>query len=65
MYETSCAWEDMVYNLGRSHLDVSGRYEVCDIKRRWQKRSPAMAARLTDHIWSVEEILTTIVALNT
>lgn len=63
LYEASCAWEDVSYNLGRSHKSL--RYEVFNDQRRWQKRSPAMAAGLTDHIWSVEEILTTIVAHNT
>ncbi len=59
----ACAWEDVVYNLGGSHKSL--RYEVCNEERRWEKRSPAMAAGLTDHIWSFEEILTTIVAPNT
>lgn len=26
-------------------------------KRRWVQRTPALAARLTDHIWSVQELL--------
>ncbi len=63
MYEASCAWEDVVYNLGRHHKSL--RQEVFNEERRWQRRSPAMAAGLTDHIWSFEEILTTIVAPNT
>ena len=63
MYEASCAWEDVVYNLGRSHKSL--RLEVSNEGRRWGKRSPAIAAGLTDHIWSTEEILTTVVAHNT
>jgi hypothetical protein len=31
-----------------------GRYG----RRRWVQRTPALAAGLTDHIWSVEELLT-------
>ena len=27
---------------------------------RWQQRTPAMAARLTDHIWTVKELLTVV-----
>jgi hypothetical protein len=27
---------------------------------RWQQRSPAMAAGLTDHIWTVQELLTVV-----
>jgi hypothetical protein len=30
--------------------------------RRYQQRSPAMAAGLTDHIWSIKELLMTVVA---
>jgi len=26
--------------------------------RKWQKRTPAMAAGITDHIWSLKELLT-------
>jgi len=63
MYEASCACEYVVYNLGRPHKSL--RYEVLHEGRRWQKRSPAMAAGLIDHIWSVREILTTIIANNT
>ncbi len=63
MYEASCAWEDVIYNLGRSHKSL--RQQVINEERRWQRRSPAMAAGLTDHIWSVEDILTTIVLPNT
>ena len=63
MYEASCAWEDVVYNLGRHHKSL--RQEVFNEERRWQRRSPAMAAGLTDHVWSFEKILTTIVAPNT
>jgi hypothetical protein len=36
--------------------------EVNDGQRRWQPRSPAMAAGLTDHIWTVKELLITVVA---
>jgi hypothetical protein len=34
--------------------------------RRWRYRSPAMAADITDHIWSVKELLSIVpVPLNT
>ena len=55
MLRASCAWEDLVYNWGRSVKTL--RVEVNDGTRRWQLRSPAVAAGLTDHIWSIEEIL--------
>jgi len=65
MYRASAAWEDLVYNLARPLKTL--RTEVFgDPKRRWKPRSPAMASGLTDHIWTVKELLTTIVppALN-
>jgi hypothetical protein len=31
-----------------------------DPLRRWLPRTPAMAAGLTDHIWTVKELLTTL-----
>ena len=62
MLEASCAWEDWVYNLTRSVKTL--RLEVNNGIRRWQCRSPAMAAGLTDHIWTVKELLMTVVAPN-
>jgi len=60
MYRASAAWEDLIYNLARPlktlRLEVFG-----DPKRRWKRRSPAMAAGLTDHIWTVKELLKTVV----
>lgn len=58
MLRAACVWEDMVYNWGRSVKTL--RVEVNDGTRRWQPRSPAMVAGLTDHIWSIEEILTLV-----
>jgi hypothetical protein len=63
MYRASVAWEDLIYNLARPLKTL--RVEVFDDpSRRWQSRSPAMAAGLTDHIWTVKELLTTIVPPN-
>lgn len=60
MYRASAAWEDLVYNLARSLKTL--RVEVFDDpQRRWKKRSPAMASGLTDHIWTVKELLKTVV----
>ena len=59
MYRASAAWEDLVYNLARSlktlRLEVFG-----NPKRRWKQRSPAMVSGLTDHIWTVKELLKTV-----
>jgi hypothetical protein len=60
MLEASCAWEDWVYNLMRPVKTL--RIEVNDGQRRWLPRSPAMAAGLTDHIWTVKDLLMTVVA---
>jgi hypothetical protein len=55
----ACVWEDMVYNLTRPVKTL--RLEVFpQTDRRWIQRSPAMAAGLTDHIWSIHEVLMTI-----
>jgi hypothetical protein len=56
----ACAWEDWVYNLTRCVKTL--RVEVAEGSRRWQPRSPAMAAGLTDHLRTVKELLLTVVA---
>jgi len=50
--------EDAIYNFARPHsaLRVKLRNPAAH-GRRWQPRTPAMAAGLTDHIWSLEELL--------
>jgi hypothetical protein len=58
MLKAACAWEDGVYNLARSVQTL--RVEVNAQACRWQPRSPAMAAGLTDHIWSLRELLTLV-----
>ena len=60
MLMAACAWEDWVYNLTRPLKTL--QVEVNDGQPRWQPRSPAMAAGLTDHIWTVKELLMTVVA---
>jgi len=59
MYRAAAAWEDLVYNLARP-LKTLRLPVVGDAKRRWQPRSPAMASGLTDHIWTVKELLKTV-----
>jgi hypothetical protein len=60
MYRASATWEDLVHNLARPLKTL--RLEVNDPHRRWQPRSPAMAAGLSDHIWTVKELLSTVVS---
>jgi len=60
MYGASATWEDLVYNLARPLKTL--RLEVNAPSRHWLPRSPAMAAGLTDRIWTVKELLLTVVA---
>jgi hypothetical protein len=60
MLVASSIWEDMVYNLGRALKTLRVESPESDGERRWIGRSPAMAAGLTDHIWQIEELLTTL-----
>lgn len=59
-HAAQAAWEDAVYNLARTvktlRLEVQGAPP-----RRWIERTPAMAAGLTNHWWTVKELLTTMV----
>jgi len=58
MLRAASIGEDAVYNLAR-HVKTL-RLEANDGTRRWLQRSPAMVAGLTDHIWSIEELLSRI-----
>lgn len=59
MYRASAAWEDLIYNFARPLKTL--RVEVHnDPRHRWKPRTPAMAAKLTDHIWTVKELLTAV-----
>jgi hypothetical protein len=58
--EASTLLEDALYNFTRPVKTL--RVEVPNPRNlaRWQQRSPAMAAGLTDHIWTVRELLTVV-----
>ena len=56
MLEASCIWEDLVYNFARPLKTL--RVEIQEGQRCWQARSPAMAAGITDHVWTIVELLT-------
>jgi hypothetical protein len=59
MHRAAAAWQDSYYNLMRPHKTL--RLPANEPGRqRWQQRTPAMAAKLTDHIWTVKELLTLI-----
>lgn len=62
MLENYCAaavWEDTYYNLVRPHKSLRQVVQG-DPCHQWRHRTPAMAAKVTDHIWTVQEVLTTI-----
>lgn len=44
------------YNFVKPHLSLRTKSTVPS--RKWDKRTPAMAAKLTDHIWTIEELMT-------
>ncbi len=51
------ALEDAVFNFIRPHQALRIAVPQPMLGRKWQQRTPAMAAELTDHIWSLEELL--------
>jgi hypothetical protein len=55
MLEAACVWEDVVYNVARRFKTL--RREINIQGKRWLQSSPAMAAGLADHIWSVHQLL--------
>jgi hypothetical protein len=58
-YRAAATWEDAYYNLVKPHKSL--RQPVQDaLPQKWSPCTPAMAANLTDHIWTVKELLTTI-----
>jgi hypothetical protein len=56
--ERQIALEDALYNFVRPHraLRVALVHRGAH-GRKWEQRTPAMAAGLTDHIWTLEELL--------
>jgi hypothetical protein len=55
MLEAACDWEDVVYNFTRSVKTL--RCAINLDGKRWVPCSPAMAAGLADHLWSIREQL--------
>jgi len=64
----ACSWEDWVYNMTRPVKTLRVKQVTGSGHQRWQPRTPALAAGLTDHIWTIKELLMTVVlptAINT
>ena len=55
-YKAAAVWEDCYYNLIRPHKSLRQPVQKTST-RKWLPRTPAMAARLNDHIWTVKELL--------
>ena len=59
MHKAAACWQDCFYNWVRPHKSL--RLPATQPgKQRWTKQTPGMAAHLTDHIWTVKELLTLI-----
>src|SRR5262249_44645459 len=55
----ACAYSDWVYNLTRSVDTLALPVQIG--QQRWRRQSPAMPAKLTDRIWTIKELLMTVV----
>jgi hypothetical protein len=54
------ALEDALYNFTRPVKTLRVEQVDRSASARWQHRTPAMAAGLTDHIWTLKQLLTTV-----
>lgn len=59
MHRAAAVWEDAVYNLVRPLKTLRQKVSGEGV-RRWSPRTPAMAAGLTEHIWTVKELGTRV-----
>ncbi|MBN1920415.1 MAG: hypothetical protein JW892_04170 [Anaerolineae bacterium] len=46
-----------VYNFCTYHQSLAVELALPQQQRRWLQRTPAIAAQLADHLWTVEELL--------
>jgi IS1 family transposase len=53
------------YNFIRLHRGLKRRIRVGNpTMQKWQQRTPALAAKLTDHVWSLKEFMTKRIFIN-
>lgn len=57
MHQAAIDFEDAVHNFVRPHSSLR-LLEPGPGRRKWTERTPAMAKGLTDHIWSIRELVT-------
>jgi hypothetical protein len=60
LLKAATALEDALYNFTRPVKTLQVELVNPTKHARWQQRTPAMAAGLTDHCWTPRELLTTI-----
>jgi hypothetical protein len=60
LLDAACALEDAIYNFTRPVRTLHVELDKPTRQARWQPRTPAMAAGLTDHIWTVKELLSVV-----
>jgi hypothetical protein len=60
LHQAAVAWEDAYYNWVRPHKSLRLHNDDEEIPSKWIPRTPALVAKLTDHIWTVKELLTTL-----
>ena len=58
MHQASIDFDDAMHNFVRVHSSLSIKLPEPQGKCRYQRRTPAMAAGITDHVWSVRELVT-------
>lgn len=58
MHQASIDLEDALHNFVRPHSSLREELPEPQGCRKWLLRTPAMAAGLTDHIWSIRELVT-------
>ena len=59
MHKAAAAWEDIVYNFVRPLTTLCLDVQT-EKGRRKKPQTPAMAASLTDYVWTFNELLTTV-----
>lgn len=68
LLEAASCWEDALYNFTPPLKTRRLQVGPDPSHPQWLPRTPAQAAGLTDHIWTVKELLTTVLvplAINT
>lgn len=57
MHQNAIDFEDALHNFVRAHSSLRLLLTTPQGHRLWQERTPAMAAGITDHPWSIRELV--------